>query len=158
MKIVLYPDPRLRTHNRPLFKNEFGRELKRKAAEMITLMEENDGVGLAAPQVGINQRFFVAQHGLLPHNVIVNPHWEPDPLASSYEAAEGCLSFPGVEIQCQRFDKILVRYQCARGTIWSTSISGFAAHVFQHEADHLNGKLFIDKFSKVRKVSENEVR
>lgn len=158
MELVIYPDPRLRAHNRPLFKNDFSREFRQKAAKMLEIMKANDGAGLAAPQVGINQKFFVAgEH--LPHQIVCNPRWIVAKGAHRFTATEGCLSLPGLTIEKERFDRIQARYQCEYGKIWSMELSGFAAHVFQHETDHLNGRLMIDQFTKVfRKECENEVR
>lgn len=160
MQLVIYPDKRLRAHNRPLFRNDIGRELKRKAEEMLKIAKEHDGAAIAAPQVGINQRFFVVVDlKQLPHDIIINPNWGPAHDSETYMANEGCLSFPGLFIEKERFDRINVCYKCIRGKIWSMELSGFAAHVFQHETDHLDGELMIDHFTKAfRKECENEVR
>lgn len=148
MEIVLYPDERLRAKNDSIRKREFTRRnMRTHGRKMLELMKSLDGVGLACPQVGINKRMFVSNK--LPHEIICNPTWIVAKDAQRYQAIEGCLSFPGLEIERQRFDKIHVRYQCYSGKMWSMELSGFAAHVFQHETDHLNGKLMIDHFLKV---------
>jgi peptide deformylase len=111
---------------------------------MYKTMGKADGAGLAAPQVGIPQSFFVIEAGLMEHNFIINPTWEPAEDSKSYMATEGCLSFPGLFIEVERFDKIDVQYQYVDGKLYSATLDGFAAHVFQHESDHLVGTLMID--------------
>lgn len=142
MKILMYPDERLKQKCTKV--DHFDWSLFQAAQQMQDLMIKNNGAGLAAPQVGIPQRFFVVSKGLMSHDVIVNPTWKPSDNAKSYEATEGCLSFPNLFLRIQRFDEILVEYQDINGKLHSGSMDGFAAHVFQHESDHLVGKLFID--------------
>lgn len=142
MKLVTYPAKGLREKTAPV--THFDDSLALAASQMRRLMAEENGAGLAAPQVGIPQAFFVASPGLMPHEVVINPTWVQAPDSSQYMAEEGCLSFPGLFLRIKRFDKIDVQYQDIGGKMHSERLEGFAAHVFQHESDHLVGTLMID--------------
>ena len=138
----MYPDERLSKPTKAVEVFDFN--LRDKAIRMIKTMISNDGAGLAAPQVGIPQSFFVTQHGLMDHQIIVNPQWTKSEDAVAYMAEEGCLSFPGLFIEVKRFDKIDVQYKYVDDKLYTATLSGFAAHVFQHESDHLLGVVMID--------------
>lgn len=154
MEIIIYPDERLRLPNETIRKEELGAPIEKIGKDMFALMEKLNGAGLAAPQVGINKKLFVTNW--LPHRYIINPSWRPFKDADTKPVIEGCLSFPGLLIEKMRYNKIHARYRCSRGKLWTIDIVDFAAQVFQHETDHLSGKLMID--DSFRKVSENEVR
>jgi len=141
-KILTYPDERLLKPTSPVEKIDS--VLRDRAIRMYKTMMANDGVGLAAPQVGIPLSFFVVQKGLMSHEIIINPSWKPREDSKKYDAEEGCLSFPGLFLTVKRFDKIDVEYQDVDGKINKNMLEGFAAHVFQHESDHLVGTLLID--------------
>lgn len=106
-----------------------------------------DGVGIAAPQVGINKRMFLIQRfdkDALPFQVIINPsiHWTSNLIQSG---KEGCLSIPNVMGMVDRYYAIDVHYQDLEGYWHNEILEGFTAIIFQHEFDHLNGVLFIDR-------------
>jgi peptide deformylase len=142
LQILTYPDERLKRETTKVEYFDF--TLRDRAIRMYKTMIANHGAGLAAPQVGIPQSFFVIQHGLMEHNIIVNPEWQPAEDSKQYEAEEGCLSFPGLFVKVNRYDKINVQYQYVDGKVYTDTLDGFAAHVFQHESDHLVGTLMID--------------
>lgn len=109
--------------------------------KMMDLMKEKGGVGLAAPQVGINARFFVTEAG-----AVINPRI----ISTSRENAvfdEGCLSIPGVHLSVPRPAKIRVTYVTLDHRIVSQTLFGLDAVIFQHELDHLNGVLFTQRFA-----------
>ena len=148
MEIVLYPDERLRKQCTKMARGQL-KILRSATKNMYDFMLEHDGAGLAAPQVGISKQFFMIKRGLLPfgHTVAINPTWKPDG-AEQVIVEEGCLSFPNLLLEVPRYSKILASYGDWRGRMYSVSLQGFAAQVFQHECDHLQGKLFVDKLSK----------
>lgn len=149
MEIVLYPDPRLRAKNAPI--EEFDDELKQLAREMLDLMYETKGVGLAAPQVGVNKRLMVFNAEGDPEKpeletILCNPRIVRKAKAK-VSAEEGCLSFPGIYAHVERPDGCVVVAQDVNGEEFQFELDDWASRVFQHEFDHLEGVLFIDRFS-----------
>jgi peptide deformylase len=143
MEIVLYPDARLRRKTKPIHRNQI-KAVKSVAKRMAAVMKAANGVGLAAPQVGLNASFFIVKPGVLPHDIIINPSWEPIREHGHEYIEEGCLSFPNLMVKPKRFNRIKVAYQCSRDRLWNMEYSSFAAQVFQHETDHLEGILLVD--------------
>jgi peptide deformylase len=113
-------------------------------------MKKEDGVAIAAPQLGIHKRFFVADRGVLPHAAIINPTWKPAENSFLNPVQEGCLSFPGILLTVDRWDTIEVEYQDLDGQSHEALLSGFSAQVFQHETDHLDGILMVDRLNSKR--------
>lgn len=125
-------------------------ELREILNNMVETMHESSGVGLAAPQVGINKRFFVLDinDGLI--RKIVNP--EILKFSEEYdESDEGCLSVPGIYKKVKRAYEIEVKYLNENGEEKQETIKGFLAKAFQHEYDHLDGILFVERISPVSK-------
>lgn len=129
---------------------DFGEELKGLCLEMVETMHDPKapGIGIAAPQVGLNMRVFIITLGVEAKKerdvVMVNPEL----LSQSKEvnlAEEGCLSLPGIYGNILRPVSIEVQYQDLRGKLYKKSLKGLDARVFLHELDHLNGVLFVDK-------------
>ena len=147
LRLRVYPDPVLRKETEPVV--VFDDDLKDLVAEMIRLMNLHDGVGLAAPQVGVSSRLAVVFHDGLLH-VLANPVL----LSSEGEQAgeEGCLSFPGIFGNVQRPSKITIRHNDIDGGEHETTVEGFLARAFLHEMDHLDGRLLIDNFSPMRRA------
>lgn len=140
--ILTYPDKRLLAPSTKV--ESFDSSLRDSAIRMYKTMLAARGVGLAAPQVGIPQSFFVCHRNVkIKHNMIVNPSWSPAHDAQEYIADEGCLSFPNLFLKISRFTKINVQYQDINGKLHSDVLDGFAAHVFQHEEEHTRGVLMI---------------
>lgn len=114
---------------------------------------EHLGVGLAAPQVGVNRRLIIVQRfdqPDRPFQVIVNP--EITAVSDSvWEMPEGCLSIPGIRDTVCRPWQISLKYRCLNGKEYSETVTGFTARIFQHEIDHLNGILITDHIEKKRK-------
>ncbi|MFA5260116.1 MAG: peptide deformylase [Candidatus Omnitrophota bacterium] len=108
---------------------------------MIEKLHDEKGVGLAAPQVGINQQIFVVDIGLGPV-VVINPKIIKR-TGSEWEE-EGCLSVPGVTVKVKRPKEIRVRYMDENNQEVEQDLAELMARVFMHENDHLNGKLIID--------------
>jgi peptide deformylase len=146
LDILVYPDPALREPAREV--TEFGGKLKKLVSDMCETMYVSKGVGLAAPQVGIPLKLFVADWEGDRH-VIVNP--EITETEGKERADEGCLSFPGIYEEVARPGRIRIRYLDEKGERHDEMVEGFLARVYSHETDHLNGKLFIDKLSPLKR-------
>lgn len=154
LEVLQYPHPRLRAPNARLSQPAFGEELSRLAAEMFDIMYRDDGVGLAAPQVGVNVRLMVFNalgvRGDGEELVLANPRV----ISSSSETdlqEEGCLSFRRLKTSellhgdVQRSLQLKVRAQDANGRSFVRTFKDWPARVFQHEFDHLQGTLFPDR-------------
>lgn len=130
---------------------DFNGELHDIAERMVMMLYENNGVGLAGPQVGLPQRLALIDLSLGEEVDNILPITNPEILESSGEATaeEGCLSIPGIWEEVTRPDRIVFRYQDIDGTPHEREVEGFLARVIQHETDHLNGILFVDRLSQV---------
>ena len=144
----------------------FDVELARLAEAMIATMHEAEGIGLAAQQVGHSLQLCVVDlrassaefnyefNGARPPKelfmplIVVNPKISPDEGAVESPFEEGCLSFPGIRGEVIRPDKIIVHFQDERGAKHVIKCDGLLARCFQHEYDHLQGTLFIDRMPK----------
>ena len=125
-------------------------EVKDLIEEMKEILEEADGVGLAAPQIGVSKQVFVVKDG---HHYYA--FMNPEIVERSEETIttkEGCLSFPGLWIDVERSRKIKVEALTEDGDRMLLEAEGTGAVVFQHEIDHLFGNLFIDKLSGFEKL------
>lgn len=150
MTIRIYGDPCLRKKSAEVKSIGPGERLFIKA--LMAAMYENKGVGLAAPQVGINQQIFVADTGDgMGPQAFINPKLVKKSTITQ-KMEEGCLSIPGVNISVKRPAKILVKYTDEDGQLIEREMDGLLARVFQHESDHLHGKLIIDYASLTQKA------
>ena len=143
LQIVCFPHPVLCRQAEAI--GEITDEVRAVAARMIELMTEADGVGLAAPQVGISWRLFVtAAREDEPQRVFVNPR-----ITSVSDegdvAEEGCLSLPNVRVEVRRAEAISVQARDLEGREFDVESGQLSARVWQHEMDHLNGVLIIDR-------------
>ena len=150
LNIIHWPDPRLLKVSQPV--TEFTPALREFAFRMLELMRQAKGVGLAAPQVGKNIRMFVMNPTGEPGDdrVYVNPVLS-DPEADE-DAEEGCLSLPNITSQINRSKAMRMQAQDLEGKSFEQTESGFVARVWQHEFDHLNGILIIDRMGVVDKL------
>lgn len=163
LHIIKYPDPRLRAANARVGAVP-KQQLLQLASEMFELMYLDDGVGLAAPQVGVNVRLMVFnEHGPEAkggpsETVLVNPEIVMASKKTEVDE-EGCLSFPKIYADVERASSIEVRYYDVDGNLQETSLKGWVARIFQHEYDHLQGTLYHDrmKASELAKVRERIV-
>jgi peptide deformylase len=118
-------------------------ELQKTTARMVDLMHDADGVGLAATQIGILRRFFVCTIDG-EDRVFVNP--VVTPLGSETETdSEGCLSLGSVRVQVERLARVRLEARDAAGGVVSLELEGYPARVVQHEVDHLDGKLMLER-------------
>lgn len=129
---------------------EFDDGLRILIQAMYETMEEADGIGLAAPQVGVDKRFFVVGLPDGTKKEFINPQITGTSVETSpYE--EGCLSLPNVYHEVIRPSKVIVSAQDMNGNPFTLKASGLMARVIQHEYDHLDGVLFIDHLSEEEK-------
>lgn len=161
MTILKYPDERLRTVAKPV--EQVNDALRGIIEDMFETMYGSEGVGLAATQVNVHQRLFIADcsENQIEPLTFINPEIiERDGL---HENEEGCLSFPNVYAKVERAGKIKVRALDKNGDTFEREAEGLLAICIQHEIDHLNGKLFVDYLSplkrdRIRKKLEKEAR
>ena len=149
--IVKYPDPILSQPGEPV--TEFNAELRKLVADMFETTYANQGVGLAAPQVGVSKRVTVidVSMGKVPKDrlVLINPEiiFSEGKL---YEE-EGCLSFPDIREKVVRAAKVRIRAQDEKGKWFEMDGDDLMARAFQHEIDHLDGVLFLFRMSALKR-------
>lgn len=165
LPIVTYPDPVLSTKAVPV--TEFTPDLEKLVEDMLFTMYHAPGIGLAAPQVGVGQRFFVLDvdydretvtnasgeeevrlSGFKPV-VFINPVITGTTGTTTYE--EGCLSVPGVYEEVKRYKSIHVKYQDIKGNFHEMEADDLLSICIQHENDHLDGIVFIERLSNLKK-------
>lgn len=159
LKVLKYPHPLLREENAEVI--DFNDELRSRAAQMLLVMYAADGIGLAAPQVGINQRLMVFNEAGEPDEidsemVLCNPVIVRQSEEFNWRE-EGCLSFPMIHGEVRRALQVDVEYQDLQGEQQAAFLTGFAARIFLHEFDHLDKVLFIDRFEP-RDIKTNRKR
>jgi peptide deformylase len=153
LPIIKYGHPTLRVKCAPV--TEFNDDLKELAESMFITMMEADGVGLAASQVNIRLQLLVVavpqkDTEELLEMAVVNP--EIIESRGVWEHEEGCLSIPDIRENVTRPETIKLRYQDLNGNPQVLEASGMMARVFQHEIDHLNGIMFVDRVSPIRRA------
>lgn len=149
LTILEYPDPKLRTRAVPV--KVFDEQIATLAANMLETMYEAPGIGLAATQVDCHIRMLVSdvsEERDQPH-VFVNP--EILKAEGEIEHEEGCLSVPEIFANVKRAERITVRAQDASGETFEMDADGLQAICIQHEMDHLEGKLFVDYLSDLKR-------
>lgn len=149
MNIQVYEAKILRTKSTPLEKEEINDELRKTLDEMVETMRLANGVGLASNQVDIDRRYFVLEIDEIVKKCI-NPEIL-EVLDDNVEMEEGCLSIPGIFKRVARPNKIKVIYLDENGNVVEEVMEGLWAKAFQHETDHINGMMFIDRLSPINK-------
>ena len=150
----------LRNKTVPFDFSKYGKkEINTLIAEMRRSMKDADGIGLSANQIGLNIRVFVAQvqdkDGSMKFYSVFNPQLDSSSKDTvPYE--EGCLSVPGLFGSVERPEKISITCQDKSGKKIKMKAWGLLARVFQHEIDHLDGKLFIDRTKQTYKIEKNK--
>ena len=150
-KIRIYGDPVLRKSTEPV--TEFDGNLNDIVKNMIETMYFDNGIGLSAPQIGILDKIIVIDRSFGERVDDAITLINPEILETEGECAleEGCLSVPGVYEEIVRPEKIMVRFQDIEGNVHETDADGMLARVVQHESDHLDGILFVDRLSAVKR-------
>ena len=151
LKIVHYPHPALKKVCQPV--TEFGPELRRLTDRMLEMMVKGEGVGLAAPQVGLDMRLFVCSLTGERKDafVCVNPRFTE--MEGAEMCAEGCLSLPGVSVSKRRATRVVLEGFDVDGNPLKRLGEGLEARVWQHESDHLDGRLLIDRMSEADEIA-----
>lgn len=148
LKIVEYPNPILLQKTEPILDVKKA-SIKKLISDMLETMEKNNGVGLAAPQVGKSLRLCVIRVENETY-ILINPRITyKSYLKEIWE--EGCLSFPGKFIPVKRHKKVRVKAQNELGEEVTIKAEGLLSRALQHEIDHLDGKLYIEKEVRLRK-------
>ncbi len=129
---------------------EINDELRVFLDDMVQTMYATDGIGLAAPQVGVSKRIFVCDNGMGVVRKVINPVITPL-TEETQEYEEGCLSVPGIYKKVERPKKISIKYLNEKGEEIEEVADEFLAIVMQHEYDHLNGILFVERISPMAK-------
>ena len=141
-QIIQAGNPILKTVAEPV--TVFDKQLKFLLETMKKTMYASNGVGLAAPQIAVSKRIFVADDGESGFDEYINPVWEPLGEEKNTDV-EGCLSVPNLYGEVERYSLVLVKYQDRHGKKRQKKASGLLARCIQHETDHLNGILFIER-------------
>jgi len=165
LSITTYPDPVLT--RKAISITEFDQELQSLCLNMLYTMYRAPGIGLAAPQVGISKRIFVADVDyqleektetdgrITKFRTNLNPQIFINPVILSQNGTttfkEGCLSLPTVFEDVKRHESIVLQFQDLKGEVHEVEYLGLAAICLQHELDHLNGVVFIDRLSSFKK-------
>ena len=150
-EILKYPDPRLREVAKPV--DAVTDEIRQLVDDMAETMYDAPGVGLAATQIGVDKRIFVidiaGEDEPSELRVFINP--ELTDMSGTLIWNEGCLSFPGASEEIKRAEHVRVRALDRNGKPFELECEGLLAVAVQHENDHLNGVLMIDKLSALKK-------
>ncbi len=154
LHIRLYGDKTLREIAKPV--TEFTDEVKNFIDDLVFTMYEKDGVGLAAPQVGRSLRIFVVDpfwfndEGKKNPLVLINPEFKE--FQGEVESEEGCLSLPRIFESVKRAEKVIIKGLNENGEKVRYEADGLFSRALQHEYDHLNGILFVDKVPKLKRI------
>ena len=146
LRVRFYPDPVLKKPAEPV--TDFDGELAAFVEELLATMRISDGVGLAAPQVGVLKKIAVVEYEGSSY-VLINPRLIEQ--GGEQEGEEGCLSFPGIYASVKRPEWARIEAQDERGESRVQRVEGFLARAFLHEMDHLEGRLFIDRLSPIKR-------
>lgn len=151
LNLLYYPDERLHQVSSPV--TEFNSELKQLVADMFETMYADEGIGLAAPQINVFKRIVVIDlvGKKLPENqlTLINPVFISQEGETGFE--EGCLSVPELRAHIDRYQEVVVKAQNINGGYFQINAKDLFAICIQHEIDHLNGKLFIDYLSPLKR-------
>jgi len=161
-EIVTLPDPVLRRKARKV--TDFGPALQTLIDDMVATMRAAPGVGLAAPQVAVSLRVIVVEYGDPSEDgaapklyTLVNPEIARESRETE-PGTEGCLSIPGIVGEVERASSVTVKAQDRRGRPVKVKAEGWLARIFQHEIDHLNGVLFVDRTDRVWQIDTEPVQ
>jgi peptide deformylase len=153
LKIVHYPEPVLLSVGKPVGENEFDETLQKLVEDMFETMYDAQGVGLAAPQVGVSKRLFVMDvplgEGKSNKIALINP--EIITQEGEQIGDEGCLSFPGIYTTVRREIRTVVRYKDVFGNEQELDCTDLSARCVLHETDHCDGIVFLDRMTVLKR-------
>lgn len=149
LNILNFPDPRLRTKAKQVI--DFNKKIIKLTDDMLETMYAAPGIGLAATQIDVHQRIITIDTSEEKNQplVIINP----EIVSKEGEQAidEGCLSLPGIYEPVTRYDKIILKAQDIHGEFYELEAEDLLSVCIQHEMDHLEGKLFVDYLSEMKR-------
>jgi peptide deformylase len=157
-EIIIVPHPTLRKKAEKV--TDFGPELQQLIEDMIDTLHEESGAGLAAPQVNVSKQVIVVEFGSeedeeIPPELYVTINPKITRFSQQMvTGAEGCLSVPGLMGEVDRSEEVVVEGQDRNGEPLKMSLQGWAARIFQHEIDHINGILYTDRAMEVWEADE----
>ena len=154
LEVKLYGSEVLRRKAEPV--TEITESIKNLVSDMLHTMYQTEGVGLAAPQVGVSLRIFVCDPEYSKTEkrnpiVLINPEYME--FGGEYDAEEGCLSVPGIFEDIFRFNRVKIKYKDLEWRDNQIEAEETFSVILQHEYDHLDGKTFVDKLSQIRKMA-----
>jgi len=159
-EVLQFPDPRLKRVSEPI--EEVTSDLRDLARDMCEVMYDEPGIGLAAPQVGEAVRLIVVDTDWTEDDAERNPLVVLNPVLSKTEGKltwnEGCLSVPDFTADVERFEKLTLTGTDLDGNPVEEHAEGLRAVCFQHEVDHLDGVLFIDRISRLKRMMYTKKR
>ena len=153
-RIIKYPDPRLRQVCAPV--TEFDEQLAAMVDRLVELMRAGNGVGLAAPQTGVCRRILVCNPTGEEKDILVLINPELLDLSGQVESEEGCLSLPDIRVMIHRARRCRVRAQDVTGKPFEMEGEDLLARIWQHENDHLDGKLIIDWMDSTDRIANRK--
>ncbi len=151
LRIINYPDPRLLVPAKPV--EMINDEIRALSDKMIDLMIEASGIGLAAPQVGVGLRLFVNSLTCSRDDALVFINPELSDFEGESVMEEGCLSLPGIHVKVKRPASCVVKAQNLEGKLFEIKAEELESHNVQHETDHLDGRLIIDRIGSLDKMA-----
>jgi peptide deformylase len=154
LQVIHYPDPRLMENCSPI--ETVDDEIRALAGRMRDLMFEAKGVGLAAPQVGVTVRMFLASPEFRPDETFVYINPEIVRTEGAMDGEEGCLSFPGIFCKVKRSAIITVRALGLDGEPFEQTLTELHSRIVQHENDHLDGRLLVHRMGSVAKLANRK--
>ena len=152
LEVIRYGDPRLAAPSQPI-EGPFDEGFTRLVDRMFELMHQHHGVGLAAPQIGLNIRLFVACPSGEPTDRRVYINARLVAAEGGEEDEEGCLSVPGVHAKIKRYQKVTLRAMNPDGSEFEETGEGLLARIFQHEIDHLDGTVIVNRMGSIARLA-----
>ena len=151
LKILVFPDPRLRTLAEPVM--DFDDSLKKLSEDMLETMYEGSGIGLAATQVNVHKRIIVVDISEEKNSplILVNPTLKKIINSEKKSYSEGCLSVPGFYEELLRPSSVEINASSVNGDEVNIVTEGLLSVVIQHEMDHLDGKMMVDFISNIKR-------
>ena len=154
LEILKFPDSHLRQKSVPIAEHEVDAELRELAENMATTMYEEPGIGLAAPQVGVSKRLIVMDldwiEGERNLRVLINPE-VVESEGKQISKEEACLSVPDFSADVDRAERVIVKARTLDWELVEFDCTGLESICFQHEIDHLDGVLYIDRISRLKR-------
>jgi peptide deformylase len=155
LKLIYYPDPRLNQRCRPI-EAPTDSGVADLVARMSEIMLASRGVGLAAPQVGVTARMFLASPTCQADDIHVYINPRIVSVDGNQDGEEGCLSFPGIFCKVKRHNQVVIEADDLTGRRFQETGEGLLARIFEHESDHLEGTRLVDRMGSVARMAHRK--